>query len=130
VIVRMQNTCGICGTAVESRVPANWHPSKLARRAERDMAAHLRTHSLAELLRYEIRKDLDQVPDEQRPSIVRDVYRQLLGTTTAERGFALNAPDGQGLYTIDEVLGHLEVYRLWQSDARCGDPSSEQHAPA
>jgi hypothetical protein len=42
----------------------------------------------------------------------------------------LNAPDGQGLYTIDEVLGHLDVYRLWQSAARCGDPSCGQHDPA
>ena len=90
----MINTCGICGHEVESKVPSNWHPSKLLLRAEQDMEAHLRTHSFAELLRYEIRKDLDQVPDEQLPSIVRDVYRQLLGAQ-GEMGYAL----GQALRT-------------------------------
>jgi hypothetical protein len=122
----MTNTCGICGGTVESRVPSNWHPSKLRRRAERDMQAHLRTHTFAELLRYEIRKDLDQVPDEQRPAIVRDVYRQLLGTVR-DKQFALNDADGRGVYTIDEVLGDVGLYRLWQSASRCGDPRCEQH---
>jgi len=124
----MINTCGICGSSVESRVPANWHPSKLARRVERDMQAHLRTHSLAELLRYEIRADLDQLPDEQRPIIVRDVYRQLLGSTGDDgKGFVLNDPDSQGVYTIDEVLGQIDLYRMWRSAARCGDPNCWQH---
>jgi hypothetical protein len=118
--------CGICGGTVESRVPAGWHPSKLARRAERDMQAHLRTHSFAELLRYEIRKDPAQVPDEQRATIVRDVYRQLLGTTR-EREFSLNDPDGCGVYSIDEALGDVQLYRLWQSANRCGDPRCTQH---
>ena len=122
----LTNTCGICGLTVESRIPSTWHPSKLARRAEHDMQDHLNTHSLAELLRYEIRTDLDQVPDEQRPTIVRDVYRQLLGTTS-EQGFALNADDGVGLYSIDEVLGNLDTYRLWRSANQCGLPSCAQH---
>ena len=122
----MVNTCGICGEAVESRVPANWHPSKLIRRADRDMQAHLRTHSFAELLRYEIRKDLDQVPDEQRPTIVRDVYRQLLGTT-AEGEFSLDEADARGVYSFDEVLGALPLYQLWRSANCCGLPGCEQH---
>jgi hypothetical protein len=122
----LSRTCGICGDMVQSHAPSNWHPSKLARRAERDMQAHMRRHSFAEVLRYEIRKDLDQVPDEERPVIVRDVYRQLLGRTSG-REFVLNEADGRGVYSIDEVLGGLSMYRLWRSANGCGLPDCNQH---
>jgi hypothetical protein len=84
------------------------------------------THSFAELLRYEIRQDLDQVPEEQRPAIVRDVYRGLLGTTKNGR-YALDDADSRGVYTIDEALGDIDLYRLWGNAARCGDPHCQQH---
>ena len=84
------------------------------------------THSFAELLRFEIRQDLDQVPDEQRPTIVRDVYRGLLGTSRNGR-FELGAPDGVGTYSIDEALGQSQVYSLWRSANACGDPGCRQH---
>ena len=113
----MINTCAICGNSVESDVPMNWHPGKLLQRAERDMQAHLAMHSLAELLRYEIRKDLDEVPEEQRPEIVRDVYRQLLGSN-AGGCYALGEADSRAMYSIDEVLGGVDVYRLWQAASR------------
>jgi len=86
----------------------------------------MRTHSFAELLRFEIRQDLGDVPEDQRPVIVRDIYRSLLGSTTA-KGFSLNDPDSQGVYTIDDALGDLELYRLWRSANSCGDPSCGQH---
>jgi hypothetical protein len=112
-------TCLICGDDVLSRVPATWHPSKLARRAELDMQAHVKTHSFAEVLRFEIRQDLDQVPEDERATIVRDIYRNLLGTNT-EGGYVLGADDAEGVYTIDDVLGDLDVYRLWRSANQCG----------
>ena len=115
-------TCLICGEAVLSRVPAGWHPGKLARRAELDMQAHVKTHSFAEVLRFEIRQDLEQVPDDERPTIVRDIYRNLLGTHSLEQGFVLGADDSQGVYSIDEVLGDLSVYLLWRSANQCGMP--------
>jgi hypothetical protein len=118
------NTCGICGNVVRSEVDLNWHPRKSARRAHRDMQDHLMTHSLAELLRYEIRQDLQQVPDEQRASIVRDVYRGLLGVTRDGR-FYLGDRDSQGVYTIDDVLGDLEMYRLWRSANACRSPDCD-----
>jgi hypothetical protein len=90
------------------------------------MQAHMRTHSFAEVLRHEIRQDLEDVPEDQRPLIVRDIYRSLLGTTTAGR-FSLNDTDGLGLYAIDEVLGDLELYRMWRSANSCGDPGCDQH---
>ena len=90
------------------------------------MQAHLQTHSFAELLRYEIRQDLEEVPEDQRPVIVRDIYRSLLGTTTAS-GFTLGDTDAHGLYAIDDVLGDIELYRLWRSANGCGDPSCAQH---
>lgn len=115
----MVSICGICGGSVHTRVPRDWHPTKRARRAERDMQAHLKSHSFAEVLRYEIRQDLDQVPEDQRPGIIRDVYRTLLGTTE-DRVFRLNDTDGRAMYTIDEVLGSAETYRLWLTAERCG----------
>ena len=119
-------TCAICGDLVRSSVGHDWKPSKKARRAHLDMQDHMMTHSFAELLRFEIRKDLEQVPEEQRPSIVRDVYRGLLGTTR-DQEYSLGAADGHGSYSIDEALGDLELYKLWQSANRCGDPRCPQH---
>jgi hypothetical protein len=119
-------TCEICGDLVRSEVGPNWHPGKRALRAYQDMQQHMTTHSFAELLRFEIRQDLDQVPEEQRPWIVRDIYRGLLGTAN-ESGYTLGAADSQGVYTIDEALGALDVYRLWRTANRCGDPHCAQH---
>jgi hypothetical protein len=119
-------TCAICGDLVRSAIDQTWKPSKKARKAQYDMQEHLMTHSFAELLRHEIRQDLDQVPDEQRPAIVRDVYRGLLGTTR-DGQFALNNPDAQSVYSIEEALGDLDLYRLWRSANRCGDPGCTQH---
>ena len=113
------STCGICGDAVLTRIPGTWHASKLARRAEQDMQAHLKTHSFAEVLRFEIRQDLDQVPDDERAAIVRDIYRNLLGSQS-EAGFELGAADSVGVYSIDEVLGDLQMYHLWRSANQCG----------
>ena len=113
------NTCAICGGLVRSEVHPNWKPGRRAMRAHRDMQAHLMTHSFAELLRFEIRQDLEQVPEEQRPSIVRDVYRSLLGSTRNGQ-FEWGQADGVGIYTIEEALGDHTLYRLWQSANRCG----------
>jgi hypothetical protein len=120
------STCGICGGVVRSETPAAWHPGKRARRAESAMLAHLKTHSFAEVLRYEIRQDLDQVPEEQRPTIVRDIYRSLLGTVH-DKEYSLNDSDGRGVYSIDEVLGSINTYRLWRAASACGDPGCIQH---
>jgi hypothetical protein len=120
----MSHSCGICGDLVRSEIDASWHPRtwkhrKWAQVAERDMRAHLDTHSFAEVLRFEIRQDLEEVPDEQRPTIVRDIYRSLLGTTTDGR-FTLNDTDAIGVYSIDEALGDVAVYRLWRNASNCG----------
>ena len=116
------STCGVCGGQIQTRIPSSWHPSKLASRAERDLQAHMRTHSFAEILRSEIREDLDQVPEEQRPIIVRDIYRNLLGSQDGGR-FVLNDTDGKGVYTIDDVLGSIELYRMWRTASRCYQPN-------
>jgi hypothetical protein len=120
-------TCGICGDLVRSTVAPDWNAGRRALRAYRDMRQHLTKHSYPELLRFEIRQDLDQVPEEQRPWIIRDIYRSLLGTTE-EHEYSLDAPDGRAAYSIDEALGSIEMYRLWQSASRCGDPRCGQHS--
>jgi len=119
-------TCGICGDLVHSDTGASVQPGLRVVQVLRDLQAHLSTHSFAELLRWEIRQDLDQVPEEQRPTIVRDIYRSLLGTTR-DNAFTLNDADARGVYSIDEVLGDLDVYRMWRNASRCGDPRCSQH---
>jgi hypothetical protein len=122
------SVCGICGDSVATHIPSNWHPSKLRRRAEWDMAAHLRTHSFAEVLRFEIRQDLEQVPEEQRATIVRDIYRNLLGKPGAAV-FELDNADSRGVYSIDEALGDAQMYALWRSSNRCGhSPCAHQRS--
>src|SRR4051794_1944124 len=122
----MVNACAICGDLIRSEVLETWPPTRQARRALRDMQAHLKTHSFAEVLRHDIRQDLDAVPDEQRASIVRDVYRALLGTTV-EGVYALGEADREGVYSIDEALGAFDIYRLWRSARTCGQPRCAQH---
>jgi hypothetical protein len=126
-IVNVQRSCGICGSLVHSRVSAHWPLGKQALRAERDMQAHFKLHTFAEVLRHEIRQDLDQVPDDERPTILRDIYRSLLGTTVGAT-FTLGKTDSQGVYAIDEALGSLAVYRLWRSAHGCNEPGCTQHA--
>ena len=83
------------------------------------------THSFVQLLRFEIRQDLNEVPEDQRPWIVRDIYRGLLGTTTGST-FRLDSPDGRGVYSIDEALGSVSVFALWRAANSCGDPHCRQ----
>jgi hypothetical protein len=122
----MTSTCDICGSTVRSETPADWHPGKRARRAERDLQAHIETHSFAEVLRYEIRKDIDLVPDEQRPGIIRDIYRSLLGSTSGG-SYRLADADSQAAYSIDEALGDMAVYKLWRSANACGRIGCQGH---
>jgi hypothetical protein len=124
--LNLNYTCAICGDLVRSEVHANWSVGQRARHAMRDMQAHLDTHSFAEVLRFEIRQDLDQVPEEQRPTIVRDIYRSLLGSMD-DNGFSLGDADGRGMYSIDEVLGDMSLYQLWRTANRCGDTRCAQH---
>jgi hypothetical protein len=124
--VNLIRACGICGGLVHSNIPSHFPSGKKAAFVESDMQAHMRTHSFAELLRFEIRQDLEEVPEEQRPVIVRDIYRSLLGTTTAAR-FTLNDLDAHGIYPIDDVLGHIALYHLWRTANRCSQPGCAQH---
>ncbi len=122
-----QSVCGICGEVVLSRVPSGWHPSKLERRAQTDLDAHVKMHTFAEVLRYEIRRDLERVPEEERPTVLRDVYRHLLGTIS-DGAFRLKDEDSVAAFSIEEALGAAAMYRLWQAAVRCSDPSCPHQA--
>ena len=125
-IVNLVRSCGICGSVVRSEVSTHWPLGKQASRAERDMQAHYKLHTFAEVLRHEIRQDLDEVPEDQRPTILRDVYRSLLGTTRNGQ-FTLGMADCQGVYSLDEALGTLAMYRLWRMAGCCAEPGCQQH---
>jgi hypothetical protein len=118
--------CAICGEVVAAAVEAGWTPRRQANHVLREMQAHLELHSFPELLRFEIRQELDMVPDDQRPTIVRDIYRNLLGSVH-DNEFTLNPSDGIGVYSLDEALGDLSVYQLWRAANRCGTPDCPQH---
>jgi hypothetical protein len=118
VLREIITTCAICGDVLRSPLA----------KAKADMQDHLMTHSFAQLLRHEIRQDLTEVPEEQRPWIVRDIYRGLLGTTRGSK-FTLDAPDGHGVYSIDEALGSVSLLSLWRASNFCADPHCRQHNP-
>jgi hypothetical protein len=90
------------------------------------MRSHLMTHSLAELPRFEIRQDPDQVPDDHRPLIIRDLCRGLLGTVRNGR-FELGPADRQPMYSIDEALAIIGLYRRWSQAKRRAEPNCGQH---
>ena len=109
---RLNATCLICGRTVEAHASQSANGGERSRRVQNALRHHLEQHSFAEVLRYEIRQDLDQVPCEQRAIIVRDIYRQLLGRFTNGR-FSLGAADSLSVYSIDEALGSIAMYTLW-----------------
>lgn len=115
------DTCRICGSIIETTVPAEWHPTKLERLAEWAMEEHVLAHASAEVARQELRERLDETPTDERQNQVRELYRQLLGRVE-DGHLVLNDQDGRGVYAIDEVLGLASVYRLWQSATRCWAP--------
>jgi hypothetical protein len=82
------------------------------------MHEHLGGHAPAELVRFQIRENLSDLPQEDRSSVIRGIYRELLGHMEGET-FVLGAQDSIGVYSIDEVLGNSDVHRLYQSSIRC-----------
>lgn len=114
--------CHICGAEVEARVRTNWHPSKITRCMQWAMDEHLETHARGEVLRFKVRQSLATLDVSERLSMVRDAYRDLLGTETSA-GYRLGADDSQGTYSLEEVLGGATLYAAWCATNRCSAPA-------
>jgi len=123
--LRALSECRLCGYLVEADVPSSWAPDEVMSYARNAMQEHLGGHAPAELVRFQIRENLSELPEDDRSSVIRGIYRELLGRMEGDT-FVLGKSDSQGLYTIDEVLGSIDFHRLYQSSIRC---ESEECCP-
>jgi hypothetical protein len=103
--------CEICGEAiyVESERGGSWGAFHAI--LERAATEHLASHPTAVVERFLLRKHLDELAPDVRPLAVKQVYADLRELWGDE--------DRRGVYSIDEALGSLEVYRLWCASNRC-----------
>ena len=103
--------CEICGEAIyiDAEQVRGW--SGFGAVVERAATEHLASHPTPEVERFLLRKHLDELAPDVRPLAVKQVYaelRELWGDA-----------DNRGTYSIDEVLGSLDMYRLWCNANRC-----------
>jgi hypothetical protein len=104
-------TCHICGREIRAVIEQRSSVSVI-RAARAATERHLRSHTLAERARAELRELLPRLTDRQRRELVKDIYTDLLG----EWGDY----DRRGVYGIDEALGSTAMYRLWHAASSCG----------
>jgi hypothetical protein len=104
-------TCEVCGEGIYADVGAIVPGGKVLGLARAAMRQHLRSHTEGQILRAEMRALLPRLSAEQRASFVQRVYAQL----RAEWG----EQESRGVYTVEDVLGSAELYRLWQDAHRC-----------
>lgn len=106
--------CEICGEEIfvdDGQAKGTWAGGGFRASVERAAQEHLASHPTPVIERFLLRKHLDELAPEMRPVAVKQVYaelREMWGDN-----------DRRGVYSIDEVLGALPVYRLWQDANRC-----------
>jgi hypothetical protein len=112
--------CEICGEAIYVEVDrelgstASLAPagdSGLNAVVERAAREHLARHPSAVVERFLLRKHLDDLAPDVRPTAVKEVYSHLRELWGDE--------DRKGVYSIDEALGCMAVYQLWCNANRC-----------
>jgi hypothetical protein len=103
--------CEICGEDiyVDAEGVRSW--GSFGAVIERAATEHLASHPTAVVERFLLRKHLDELAPDVRGLAVKQVYSELRELWGDE--------DRAGVYTIDEVLGSLPVYRLWCNANRC-----------
>jgi hypothetical protein len=105
--------CEICGEPIHvefEQAPASQRSSLYAV-VERAAADHLATHPTPIVEQFLLRKHLDEIAPDVRPAAVKQIYSDLVELW--------GDADRRGVYTIDDVLGSLDVYRLWCNANRC-----------
>jgi hypothetical protein len=115
--------CEICGAEIyvdAQPAPSPWGGGGFAAIVERAAQEHLASHPTPVVERFLLRKHLDELAPEVRPMAVKQVY--------AELREMWGDADRRGVYSIDEVLGAMPVYRLWRDANRCTWPSC-RHQP-
>ena len=110
--------CEICGADIYVDVA---HTGGFLAIVERAAQEHLASHPTPIVEQFLLRKHLDELAPEVRPLAVKQVYaelRELWGDG-----------DRRGVYSIDEVLGSMPMYRLWCNANRCNWEKC-RHQPA
>jgi hypothetical protein len=106
--------CEICGDPIYVEVEREqslWLGGGFSQAVERAAAAHIATHPTPVVERFLLRKHLDEIAPDVRPAAVKQVYGELRELWGDE--------DQRGMYSIDDVLGSIDLYRLWQSANHC-----------
>ncbi len=107
--------CEICGEEIwieANPAPASsWAGGGIQAVVERAAQEHLARHPTAVVERFLLRKHLDELAPDVRPVAVKQVYSQLRELWGDE--------DQRPVYSIEEALGSMPVYRLWCNANRC-----------
>jgi hypothetical protein len=107
--------CEICGEEIwidaDPAPASSWARGGLQAVVERAAQEHLARHPTAVVERFLLRKHLDELAPDVRPVAVKQVYSQLRELWGDE--------DQRPVYSIDEALGCMAVYRLWCNTNRC-----------
>jgi len=107
--------CEICGEEIwidAGPTPrSGWARGGLQAVVERAAQEHLARHPTAIVERFLLRKHLDELAPDVRPVAVKQVYSQLRELWGDE--------DRRPVYSIEEALGDMAVYRLWCNANRC-----------
>jgi len=107
--------CAICGESIWVDVCDDvdrWDAARFAAEFNVLAAEHIRLHPRQVLARFCLSRFHHDIRPSQRALAVRQVYRDLRAD--------LGDEDGQGVYTIDDALGSVSMYRLWLSAHRYG----------
>ncbi len=107
-------SCDICGDEIWADLGDQRSSVEVIRAAREAVLRHLRRHTPAERKRAELRASLFGLPPPQRRVQVRRVYRELLREWGDQ--------DTRAVYSADEALGSVAMYRLWHHVASCGRP--------
>jgi len=103
--------CEICGAGIYVDAEQIKTLSGFGEIFERAANEHLASHPTPVVERFLLRKHLEELAPDVRGLAVKQVYAELRELWGDE--------DRRGVYTIDEALGSLDLYRLWCHANRC-----------
>jgi hypothetical protein len=100
--------CAVCGESIwvdDCDDVDRWDAARFAEEFSVLAADHIRSHPRQALARFCLNRFRDDARPSQRALAVRQVYRELCALSGDE--------DSHPVYTIDEALGSVSMYRLW-----------------
>ncbi len=113
-------TCVICDEPIYVEIEDGMSAPATRVEVQRAATAHLHTHPEPVVAHFYLSAVLDRLAPNERALAVREIYgdlRKLWGDR-----------DARGLYSIDEALGSVAMYRLWHAASACSGKGC-RHTP-